>query len=119
VLVGLCAALSSAACSASSPSAESTGCTGEATTSIDVTVVDDSNEPTDLCNATVTATGAAGSAVTLSLVGGAGNCSYIGDVKGSGKYSLTVTVPDYPTTLSSVDVESGCSISTSVDVMMQ
>jgi hypothetical protein len=115
VVASLTVLLSLAEGCSSSSSALSTGCSGTATT-LDITVVDDTGEPVDVCNATVTASGSGGT-VTLKLVGGQSNCSYIGNVSAGGKYSLTVNAPDYPTTMSSIDVQAGCSVMTAIDVM--
>jgi len=77
------------ACSSSSPSPTAL-CAGGATSTLTVSVVNDTNEPMNICDATVVATGPA--TVTLAPGGGSStnSCDYVGTVS-PGSYTVTAT----------------------------
>jgi len=101
------------ACSSSSGLSQCTG----TTTSIEITVADDSNETSNICDATVTLTGG-GVSQTLTLRSGA-ECSYVGSVTKPGPYMITTDAPSYPAATNTIDVQVGCSVSLTVEVTMQ
>jgi hypothetical protein len=114
-VLALAALLGMTSCSSSSAGLE-TGCTGGSSASIRLSVVNDTNETERICNATVTVDGG-GTSVSLAPSGGQGECTYVGNVPKGGTYSVTVMVPDYPTTMSSVVVQAGCSVTPTVEIM--
>ncbi len=79
-----------------------------------VSVVDDTNEPIPVCNATVVATGP--STVTLTPQGGTNSCSYFGTVK-AGMYTVTATATGYQPGTIHDDVQAGCPVSLSINVI--
>ncbi len=116
VLAVVSASLGSIACGSSNSPGLSTGCSGTIS-SIQVAVVNDSCEPQNVCQGTVTATQGSTS-VTLKPNGSTGNCTFGGDVSAAGTYTIVVNAPPYPTTTGTVTVQAlGCSYTTSVDVM--
>jgi hypothetical protein len=110
------ALLSVSGCSSSSGEL-STGCNDSDTATIRVTVVDFSNESENICGATVTVS-LGNMTVTLKAAGGAGTCSYVGNVTESGTYDIVVMASGYPITKSTTTVQTGCSVSPEVDVTM-
>jgi hypothetical protein len=102
------------ACSSSSGEL-STGCTGGSSSSIDIAVVDDTNESMNICDATVTAMNG-GSTVTLAKTGGTSDCTYVGAVSSGGSYTLVATAPNYQMMTLILPVQAGCSYSSQIDV---
>jgi hypothetical protein len=108
------AELSLAGCSSSTPSE----CSGT-TTTLTVFVTDDSNDPQiNICNAKVSLTGP-GTSTTLEPNGGTGsNCHYVGNVIAAGAYTITATASGYPQASTTQVVQTGCSVTLSIDVTM-
>jgi hypothetical protein len=113
VLLG--AVLGLAACSPSSPSPTAL-CGDAATATLTVSVVNDTNEPINICNAMVVATGP--STVTLTPSGGASSnsCDYVGTVN-AGDYSVTATAMGYQTGTIHQNVQGGCNTTAAIDVI--
>jgi hypothetical protein len=101
--------LFAAGCSAGSSPAMCSG----STSTLTATVVDDTNEPINICNATVKASGP--TQVTLEPTGGQGSCSYLGSVI-AGTYEVTATATGYEPYMTSVTIQSGCSVPISMDL---
>ena len=118
VLVGALLAL--AACSPSNPSSTSL-CPDASTSTLTVSVVNDTNQAMNICDATVVATGP--STVTLMPGGGMSNCNYFGTVSG-GNYTVTATASAncktngacFPTTTIHPIVQAGCGATAAIDV---
>lgn len=107
----LAAAFFAAGCSSSGSTSP---CSGGPTATLTVTVVDDTNEPINICDAMVTASGP--THVTFEPTGGTGSCSYLGTVI-AGAYEITATATGYETeTPTEITIQSGCSVSTSIDM---
>jgi hypothetical protein len=109
------------ACSPSSPSTSL--CPDASTSTLTVSVVNDTNQAVNICDATVVATGP--TTVTLMPGGGASSssCDYIGTVSG-GAYTITATASAscmasggcFPVTSIHTVVQAGCDTPAAVDV---
>jgi hypothetical protein len=110
-LLTFAAALALAACSSSNPLSECSG----TTTTVTVSVIDDSNEEMHICDAGVTVTGP-GTNLTLTPNGSNGTCDYVGNVGGTGKYTITATANGEPQPPYTQNIQEGCSISVALDV---
>jgi len=97
-------------CSSSSSTSQ---CSGGTTGTLNVTVIDDQNEPINICDATVTASGP--SQVTLEPTGSQGSCSYKGSVI-AGTYEVTATAAGYESYTTPVTIQAGCSVPISMDM---
>jgi hypothetical protein len=99
------------ACSSSNALSECSG----TTTTVTVSVIDDSNEPMNICDAGVTVTGP-GTNITLKPNGSNGTCNYVGNVGGTGKYTITAIAHGDPAVMNTETIQEGCSISVALDV---
>jgi ABC-type glycerol-3-phosphate transport system substrate-binding protein len=107
------ASLVIAACSSSPPSE----CSGT-TTTLTVFVTDDSNDPSiNICDAKVTVTGP-GTNTTLQSNSSGSNCNYVGNVTAAGAYTIVATASGYPPASTTQIVQTGCSLTLSIDVTM-
>jgi hypothetical protein len=107
------ALLALAACSSSNPSQ----CTGT-TTTLTVFVTDSSCDGSPVCGATVTAT-AGGKSTTLKPNGAQGTMcvgEYVGNVE-AGTYTIAATAPKFVPYTTTLMVQTGCSITVTLDVM--
>ena len=101
----------------SSSSGPGTGlCGGGSSATLTVSVVDDTNEPMNVCDATVVATGP--TTVTLKPTGGTsnGDCAYVGTFS-AGNYTITAMAPGYQTMSIHENVQAGCSAAPAIDVV--
>jgi hypothetical protein len=112
--LALCAILCLPACSGSNSMAPMCADSGTSTT-ITVTVVNDTNEPMNICNAMVVATGPTN--VTLTPTGGSSEatCAYSGTVT-AGEYTFTATATGYQTMTAHLTVQAGCPTPLAIDV---
>ncbi len=102
------------ACSSgSSPTAL---CGSGPTSTLTVSVVNDTNEPFNVCTAKVVATGP--TTLTLKPGGGGGqsNCNYTGTVS-AGTYTVTATASGYQTMSIHQTVQTGCNATAAIDVV--
>jgi hypothetical protein len=103
-----------AACSSSPPSE----CSGT-TTTLTVFVTDDSVDPqVNICDAKVTVTGP-GTNTTLQPSAPGSNCNYVGNVTAAGTYTIAATASGYLQATTKQIVQTGCSVTLSIDVTMQ
>lgn len=103
-----------------SSSSSTSPCHGS-TSTLTVSVVDDTNEGENLCGTdggappTVKASGP--TQITLERTGGQGSCSYVGTVI-AGTYDVTATAPEYqPGSSGPITVQAGCPAATQIDMM--
>ena len=91
-------------------------CAGGTTSTLTVSVVDDTNEPLNVCDAMVLATGP--STVTLAPGGGTStnSCDYVGTVS-PGNYTVTATAPGYQMGMIHQIVQAGCDATAAIDVV--
>jgi hypothetical protein len=105
-------ALAAACSSSSTPTAL---CGGGATATLTVSVVNDTNEALNICDAKVVATGP--STVTLAPTGGSStsSCGYAGTLP-AGSYSITASGSGFETVSVEQVIQAGCNATAAIDV---